>query len=122
MLFSFNFGLIAIYAIIKSIFGIIILFKYYIHENIKININKIILTIPYIIVSIYILVIIISNHIRWGNRIYEIIITLFIFIGNIIWEYYWIYLYEKKNISKEYIYLYCGLFPFFLYGIFFIFI
>jgi hypothetical protein len=122
ILFGLNYGLIIIFGICKSIIGIIVLLKYYKYEEIKFEIKKLLLTIPYILILAYVLTIIISHHVRWGHGLYEIIIIIFVFIGNFFWEYYWIYLYRKKNISKEFMYLYCGLFPFFLYSVFMFFI
>jgi hypothetical protein len=122
ILFGLNYSLITIFGICKSVIGIIVFFKYYKYDEIKLESKKLLLTIPYIIISAYVLIVIISHHIKWGNRIYEIIIIIFVFVGNIFWEYYWIYVYTKKNISKEFMYIYCGLFPFFLYSVFMFFI
>jgi hypothetical protein len=119
--FFLNTGLICIYGIVRALIGIIIFAKGIKKENVHFEIKNMLLTIPYLLASIYSIIMFIIRFVKWYETLHEtdsLFFLITIFIGNYLWLYYWTALYNEKNISKEFIYIFCGLFPGFMYIIF----
>ena len=120
IIFLINIFLIIIYGLLKNILCIILFIKKYKKDEIKINKEKILLP---IIITIYLIFTLINiiymnkwyEYVLYGNFNFWIIFCIIITCGTILWEYYWIFIHNKKNISKEYIYFYTGLHLYFIH-------
>lgn len=114
--------IVVFYVIIKSIFGIIFFIRNIKKNVITFKLKYLIFMIPFIILSVYYLLLFYHNRLSY-NIVY-FIFGVFIFIGCLLWFFNWISLYnqttsvENTSFYKGYEYLYAAILTLFINMIF----
>jgi hypothetical protein len=109
--------MLMVYVLFRGVIGTILFCGNSKHNGIKAGLKPLLLTVPYIAVSFFAVMMIVYYQIKWPymSRIFEMVTGAFIVLGNYLWLYSWVCMYKRKDIAQEFMYLYCGLFPGFVY-------
>ena len=107
LLLLFGTFFLLIYIFVKSIIEIRYFIKCYRNKEIRFEIKKLLITIPYVLIYCFFTIRFLyeSKHFFDWFYIPRIIISPIAFIGNLLWFYYWIFV-NRLNISKLFLKIY----------------